>query len=150
MTTPTWGQPEEPPPPPQQQPQQPYQPYGQPAANAYGQPYGQAAGQQYGYQPAPSTNALSIVSLVVSILSLTTCLGATGFIGAIMGHVSKGQIKRTNEQGAGMALAGIIIGWIGTAIFLAAVAVFVILAIAVEDTIDEYCYTDSDGYYTCE
>ncbi|MCX6401016.1 MAG: DUF4190 domain-containing protein [Propionibacteriales bacterium] len=149
MTTPTWGQPDEPPQPPQQ-PQAPYQPYGQaygqPAANAYGQP----AGQPYGYQPAPSTNALAIVSLVVSILSLTTCLGATGFIGAIMGHVSKGQIKRNNEQGAGMALAGIIIGWIGTAVFLAAVAVFIVFAVAVEDTIDDYCYTDSDGYYTCE
>lgn len=141
MTTPTWGQPEEPPPPPQE-PNPPYQPYGQPTGQGYGQPYG--------YQPAPTTNALSIVSLVVSLLSLTTCLGATGFIGAIMGHVSKGQIKRNGEQGAGMALAGIIIGWIGTVIFLVAVAVFVVLAIAVEDTIDDYCYTDSDGYYTCE
>lgn len=145
MTTPTWGQPEEPPPPPQE-PNPPYQPYGQ----SYGQPTGQGYGQPYGYQPAPTTNALSIVSLVVSLLSLTTCLGATGFIGAIMGHVSKGQIKRNGEQGAGMALAGIIIGWIGTVIFLVAVAVFVVLAIAVEDTIDDYCYTDSDGYYTCE
>jgi len=57
--------------------------------------------------PAPSasrgTNGLAIASLVVSL----TCCGP---VGAILGFVSLGQIKRTGEQGRGMAIAGVVIG----------------------------------------
>ena len=31
----------------------------------------------------------------------------------VLGHMARGQIRRTGEQGAGMALAGLILGWIG-------------------------------------
>lgn len=112
MSTPPWGDE------PQQQPQQPYQPYGQP----YGQQYGQQ--QAYGYPVAAQTNGMAVAALVVSIVSLMACCGASGFIGAILGHMSRGQIKRTGEQGGGMALAGVIVGWIGFAIFLAVVLLY--------------------------
>lgn len=111
--------------------------------------YGSSPGAPYGYTPVPSTNGMAIASLVVSILSLTTCVGATGFLGAILGHVSKGQIRRSNEQGGGMATAGIIIGWAGFALFLVGVTLFVVLAITAENTIGDYCYTDSNGDVVC-
>lgn len=57
--------------------------------------------------PVAKTNALAIVSLVLSVLCFQ-------FIAAILGHVALGQIKRTGEQGKGMALAGVIIGWVTT------------------------------------
>ena len=40
----------------------------------------------------------------------------------VLGHVARHQIKRTGEQGAGMALAGLLLGW--------AAVIFGILAIA--------------------
>ncbi|MCX6401014.1 MAG: DUF4190 domain-containing protein [Propionibacteriales bacterium] len=103
--TPESGQPQQPPP-----PQQPYQPYGQPG---YGQPtYGVPA-----YGAVRPTNGMAIASLVVSIAGLVVCCGAPSIIGAILGHVSRGQIKRNGEQGDGLALAGIIVGWIAFGIF---------------------------------
>ncbi|TQK71032.1 MULTISPECIES: DUF4190 domain-containing protein [unclassified Nocardioides] len=131
----------------------PYQPYGQPSGQ-YGQPYGQPAqpyGQPvapYGYPPTPTTNGLAIASLVVSIISLTACLGATGIVGAILGHIAKGQIRQRNDQGGGLATAGIIIGWIGFALFLLGVAAVIVLGVWAESSVDD-CYTHSDGVYRC-
>jgi hypothetical protein len=94
----------------------------------------------YGYQPgyagytapvmAPtaSTNGLSIASLVVSLVAMVSlpCYGVGGIVigvvGAILGHVGKKQIVQRGEQGGGMALAGIIIGWISVVLGLAIVA----------------------------
>ncbi len=119
----------------------PYQAYGQPPPPQ--QPYG------YGFPPAPpATNGMAIASLVVSILSLTACLGVTGFIGAILGHISKRQIKDTNEQGGGLATAGIIIGWLGTALFLIGVGLFLALIVWAENSIED-CSWDANGDWTC-
>ncbi|GAA1535763.1 DUF4190 domain-containing protein [Nocardioides humi] len=122
----------------------PYQPYGQPPNQPYGQP-----AAPYGYTPPPATNGMAIASLVVSIVSLVVCAGFTGFIGAILGHVAKSQMKRTNEQGGGLALAGIIVGWLGFALFIVGAVLFVALVVWAENSIDD-CYTDSDGYFTCD
>jgi len=94
--------------------QQPYQGYD----------YGQ---QQYGYQqqpgyPAPAyqpagTNGLAVASMILGILGFVTC-GLTSVLAVIFGHVSLGQIKRTGEQGYGMALTGVILGWILTGLWL--------------------------------
>lgn len=65
---------------------------------------------------SPGVNGLAIASLVVSL----TCCGP---VGAILGIVSLGQIKRTGEQGRGMAIAGIVLGVLGT---LAALLWFVV------------------------
>ena len=35
-------------------------------------------------------------------------------VGIVLGHVSLSQIKKTGEQGRGMALGGLICGYIGT------------------------------------
>jgi len=92
------------------------QPYYPPQAGyAPGQPYGQQ------YMVAQPTNGLAIASMIVSILGF-------GPIGAIMGHIARRQIRERNEQGDGFALAGIIVGWITTAIWVAACG-FVILAV---------------------
>jgi hypothetical protein len=54
-------------------------------------------------------------------------IGSVG--GAIMGHISLNQIKRTGEGGRGMALAGVIVGWVGTAISLLIIGFFVFFII---------------------
>jgi hypothetical protein len=129
---PTWPTPE------QQQPQQPYaDPYGgvPTSAPGYGVPPGTPSGYPpaypgYGYGPPQSarTNSLAITSLVLALCGLLC--GATAPIGAIMGHVARRQIRERGESGDGMALAGIIIGWIITGLFVAFFALLIFGLIA--------------------
>jgi hypothetical protein len=85
----------------------------------YQQPYGAqpgyaAAGGYPGYAPmvaAPATNGMAIASLVLSLCGLITC-GLTSLVGAILGHVSRRQIRERGEAGDGLALGGIVAGWI--------------------------------------
>jgi Domain of unknown function (DUF4190) len=95
----------------------PQSPYRQPYPQGY--PY---AGYGYGYPYAPprSTNGLAVASLITSVVGLATflCYGLgifAGVVGAILGHVARRQIRSTGQEGAGLALAGIIVGWIGAA-----------------------------------
>jgi hypothetical protein len=62
------------------------------------------------------TNVLAIVSLVTSILGF-------GLVGVITGHIGLNQIKKTGEEGRGLAIAGLIIGYIQ----IAAVLLFIAL-----------------------
>lgn len=108
-------------PPPAQQPygQQPYQP-------PYGQAYGQQPyGQPYGYAQPRGTNGLAIASLVTSLVWVC---GLSSIAAVVLGHVARGQIKRTGEQGAGLALAGLIIGYLGIALVVGYVVVVLVVA----------------------
>ena len=85
-------------------------------------PGGPPSGTPYG-QPQPgSTNTLAIVSLILGIM----WLGWLGSILAvILGHVSLSQIKRTGQSGRGMAIAGLILGYLG--ILIGAIIITLIL-----------------------
>jgi len=92
------------------------------AAPAYGAPYG--------YAPARPTNTLAIVALIGGIAGLTVIPFIASVVGVITGHIALKQISRTNEGGRGMALAGVITGWVGVAIGVLFIA-FIILMIAI-------------------
>jgi len=100
-------------------------PPAQPAYQALPQAYQQPVyGQQPYYAPAPPTNTLAIVSLILSLVGV-------GLGGIITGHIARKQIRERGEGGAGMALAGLIIGYIYTAIvvlYLLVVLLFVVIA----------------------
>lgn len=75
---------------------------------------------------AGKTSGLAITSLVCG---LTFCLAPlTSIAGIICGHIARGQIRRDGSlKGAGLALAGLISGYVFTALALAwVVVVFVI------------------------
>jgi hypothetical protein len=82
----------------------------------------------YGYYPqviqVPTTNGLAVGSLVCGILEIFT-LGFAAIPAVILGHVARGQIKQTGERGDGMAVAGLVLGYLGIAGWL-----ILILAIA--------------------
>lgn len=88
----------------------------------------------YGFVPAPRTNPLAIWSMCVSIgglaLGLFCLLPALACpVGAILGHVSLSQISKSGDQGRGLALAGVIIGWLATAVgLLLTVLLFAVVA----------------------
>jgi hypothetical protein len=108
------------------QPQYAQPQYQQPA---YGQqqwqpPYGQAPyGPGYGAAPyGRPTNSLAILSLVLAFVFAPA--------GLITGIIARRQIKRTHEDGDGLALAGIIVGGIATAFFVLMIVVWIIAAVA--------------------
>jgi Domain of unknown function (DUF4190)/Domain of unknown function (DUF1707) len=82
----------------------------------------------YGYYPqvvpVQTTNGLAVGSLVCGILEIFT-LGFAAIPAVILGHVARGQIKQTGERGDGMAVAGLVLGYLGIAGWLV-----LILAIA--------------------
>ncbi|WP_192808155.1 DUF4190 domain-containing protein [Hoyosella subflava] len=96
-----------------------------PLPPSYGSPPGYQQPGLPQQPPPPRTNGLAVGSLVVSLVSTFACCGAIGFVGALMGHVARGQIRATGEQGDGLALAGIIIGWITTLLLVAGVLVWI-------------------------
>jgi hypothetical protein len=56
------------------------------------------------------TNGLAIASLACGLAQFA--FGPLATIPAIvLGHMARSQIRRTGEQGAGLALAGLVLGW---------------------------------------
>jgi uncharacterized membrane protein len=77
----------------------------------------------YPYRQARGTNGLAVASLACGVGQLI--VGPLATIPAIvLGHMARHQIKRTGEDGAGMALAGLLMGWaaIVLAVLLVALA----------------------------
>lgn len=84
----------------------------------------EAAGPAFGqpaYRQSAPTNSLAIAALVSSLVLAP--------LGIVFGHVALGQIKRTGEEGKGLAIAGLVIGYVGTA-FLLLYVIFVVIVAA--------------------
>ncbi|MFA1546362.1 DUF4190 domain-containing protein [Actinomadura chokoriensis] len=114
--------------------QPPYDPYGYGAQDPYAQSYSQQppAVQHHYYGAsmpiAPPTNGMATASLVCGLIGFFAC-GVTSVLAIIFGHVSLSQIKRTGEGGHGMAVTGLILGYLISAGWLL-ILLFYILGIA--------------------
>ena len=97
-----------------------------PAPPAYGQPP-----SGYGYQSTPRTNGLAIASLVLGIAQIFLCI-IGGILALVFGYIARRQIDESGgtQGGRGMAIAGIILGWIGIGLGIAYIVVIIIAAIA--------------------
>jgi hypothetical protein len=125
---PTYGQPSpygQPPPYGQPSPYGQPTPYGHPSAYGQPPPYGGSPpygtppypGAPYGYPPpgyqqSRHTNGFAIASMVLGILWL---YGVGAILALIFGYVGRKQIRERGDSGNGMAIAGIVLGWIGVA-----------------------------------
>jgi hypothetical protein len=105
-----------------------------PAFTAYS-PYGVPAMQ------AVSTNGLAIASLVLGILWIYW-IGS--ILALVFGYVAKGQIDRSagRQGGRGLAIAGIVLGWIGVGV----AALLIVLVVAFADDLDDINSDPSDGF----
>ncbi|WP_024801649.1 DUF4190 domain-containing protein [Nocardia sp. BMG51109] len=65
------------------------------------------------------TNSLAVTALVLGVVA--------GPLAIPFGHVARSQIRRTGEQGDGMALAGLILGYLSLVAVLAAVVASVVV-----------------------
>jgi len=72
------------------------------------------------------TNVLAIVSLVSAFF--------ISIVAVITGHIALKQIAQTGENGRGLALAGLIIGYVGLAATVIVVIIWVVLLGAIAST----------------
>ncbi|MGJ6966445.1 DUF4190 domain-containing protein [Streptosporangium sp. G11] len=75
----------------------------------------------YGAPPPRGNNGMAIAALIMGIAGLFIC-GLTSIVGVVLGHISLGQIKRTGEEGRGMAIAGLVLSYFGILCWLAVLA----------------------------
>jgi hypothetical protein len=68
-------------------------------------PYQSPGANPYAGAPEQRVNILAVVSLV---LAFFLSIGAV-----ICGHIALSQIKRTGERGRGLAIAGLVLGYLG-------------------------------------
>ena len=73
--------------------------------------------------PAPvRTNSLAVAALVCGVAEFFT-VGLTAIPAVVLGHMARSQIRRTGEHGSGLALAGLILGWLAIVMFVLIVTV---------------------------
>jgi len=65
-------------------------------------------------------NSLAVASLICGVAEFPT-LGLSALPAVILGSKARQQIRQTGQAGEGLAVAGLILGWIALAVFFAAV-----------------------------
>jgi Domain of unknown function (DUF4190) len=97
-------------------------------------PPGPGPGQPYVPHGGSQTNGLAITSLVLGIGGFfISCLGLVAWILALVfGYRARTQIDETGgeQKGRGMAVAGIVLGWVGIGLSVLALIVIIIVAAA--------------------
>jgi hypothetical protein len=73
------------------------------------------------------TNGLAIASLVCSLGGLVTCISAP--VGIVLGHIARRQIRESGEEGGGLATAGLVIGYVFTALGLLVLGFWVLTVV---------------------
>jgi len=76
------------------------------------------------WQPQPGTNKLAVAALACGIGQLFFWSPAA-IAAIVLGHSARRQIRQTGEQGAGLARAGLILGYAGLALTLLVVLLVV-------------------------
>lgn len=92
-----------------------------PAPSAHGYPAGYS-----GYPMPGPTNGYAIASLVLGILWIWW-IGSV--LALIFGYIARKQIMERNEGGNGLAIAGIVLGWVGVGV-LALFLIFLAIGLA--------------------
>jgi hypothetical protein len=77
---------------------------------------------------------LAVVSLVASLAQPIVPF-VSGIVAIVCGHLARGRIRRSEGRttGSGLALAGLILGYVGTVLFIAAAATLVTVVAVFHD-----------------
>ncbi|RMB72370.1 DUF4190 domain-containing protein [Rhodococcus sp. SBT000017] len=80
------------------------------------------------YSPATgySTVQTSYGTNTTAVLSLVFGLFGSGIIAVVLGHVARGQIRRSGERGSGMATAGLILGYVAIVVYVGLTIAYVV------------------------
>jgi hypothetical protein len=107
-------------PPPGQPPPYAPPPPGYPPPAGYGPPY---------QQPSKPNNSLALAALILGIVGVTILPGLASIPAIVCGFMGKKQIDESDgaEGGSGMAIAGIVMGFIGLVLGVLLLLMFVFL-----------------------
>jgi len=92
----------------------------------------------------PKTNTMALVSLIAGILGLTLFPLLGSIAAVITGNIGRKEIAASNgaETGDGLAMAGLIMGWIGVGLGVLGICVaclfFLLLPMGILQGIDTY------------
>jgi len=78
----------------------------------------------------PRTSSLAVVSLIFGILAYVFLPGIGALVAVICGHSARSEIRRAppgSINGDGIALSGLILGWIQIGLALIALAIVVLI-----------------------
>ncbi len=112
------------------------------AQTDYRQQYGNPQGyQQQGYGPPPygrppirSTNTMAVLAIVFAFVFAP--------LGIVFGVMARNQIQQTGEDGAGLALAGIIVGAVATALSVLVIFLALVVLGTAANTINDIDFTN--------
>lgn len=88
--------------------------------------------QAYQYRQPPfgaqaQTNGMAIAALICGVCQIFF-LFFTGVPAIVLGHMARKQIRQTGEAGDGMALAGMILGYVGVALSVL-LGIFIVIVV---------------------
>ena len=99
--------------------------------------------QNQAEQDAKAGSGLAIASFVTSLATIFVTAGFLSFIGSILGHVSLSKLKKSGStENRGLAVAGVIIGWVSTAIAWIFLIGFIMLIAGAASAVDSTWWDD--------
>ncbi len=94
-------------------------------------------------QDAKAGSGLAIASFITSLALVFLSAGFLSFIGSILGHVSLSKLKKAGStQNRGLAMAGVIIGWVSTALAWIFLIGFIALVVGAASSVDSSWWDD--------
>ena len=94
-------------------------------------------------QDAKAGSGLAVASFVTSLALVFLSAGFLSFIGAILGHVSLSKLRKAGStQNRGLAIAGVVIGWVATALAWIFLIGFIALIAGAVSTLDSSWWDD--------
>lgn len=79
--------------------------------------------------PLPQTNGKAVGAAVCGLLCVPT-FGLTGIPAIVLGHAARSEMSRTGEAGEGLAVTGLVLGWLSTAGWAVVLTLLVVLSLA--------------------
>ncbi len=79
--------------------------------------------------PVRATSSTAVISLVSGILGWTFLPFLGSVVAIIAGHMARAEIRRSNGeiQGDGMAIGGLVLGWLSVALAILSVVAIVLI-----------------------
>ncbi|MDZ4234040.1 MAG: peptidylprolyl isomerase [Dietzia sp.] len=111
-------------------PPPPYGGYPPPPDGYPGGHHGYPGWYPSGYPPPQTTNSLAIASLVCAFLFAP--------LGILFGHMSLSQIKKSGEDGRGLATAGLVIGYVVVLTTVIVVVIGAVLLVALANSLERF------------
>ena len=94
-------------------------------------------------QDAKAGSGLAIASFVTSLALIFLSAGFLSFIGSILGHVSLSKLRKAGStENRGLAVSGVIIGWVSTALAWVFLIGFIMLIAGAASAIDSSWWDD--------